>query len=156
MLRRSMRLCNSKSNSNSNGNASHAACRSLDMFSEIFQKDIQHVHFGHSRNVSGFEKKVSGGTLMQVDGWIKEDKIVFEYFGNEYHGFPPSVSEYERSRRSSIIRSKTYSELYDDSMKRLSKIQKIHPDWKIYIIWEHEMNHMLAVKSNPLNILSLY
>lgn len=97
----------------------------------VYKTKIQHI-------ANGGEFAIPG-TRYKADGYSQEHNIVFEYYGNAYHGNP---LVYDRDKVF-VKNYKTYGDMYDYTMKREEEIR--HRGFEIVTIWERDWHR--TVKS---------
>lgn len=111
---------------------SHDAVEWLKVMEVVYNTNIQHVENGGEYNIPG--------TRYKADGYSKELNIVFEYYGNAFHGNP---QVYDRDKVF-CKNYKTYGEMYDYTMKREDEIKAL--GFQLVTIWEKEwLNAIKAV-----------
>jgi Zn finger protein HypA/HybF involved in hydrogenase expression len=105
----------------------------LKVMEVLYSTSIQHVENGGEYRIPK--------TRYKADGYSKELNIVFEYYGNAFHGNP---EVYDRDKV--FIKShKTYGEMYDYTLQREDEIKAL--GFHLVTIWEKEwLNAIKAVK----------
>ena len=84
-----------------------------------------------------------------VDGLDIENKIIYEFLGDYYHGNPVL---FEGSVYNEVCQ-KTHKELYDDTFTRLNNLKSI--GYTIKYIWENDWNNFKNGIDKEPNIITL-
>ena len=112
---------------------SKVACKWLDHIELITGNFIQHFHYCED-GLEGSEFKLPEWKSKYVDGYDEKTKTIYEFFGNEFHGYPPVHSKYGKGLSNYF--NVPYDELYRETMKKVRKMEKL--GYKVIYIWEHE------------------
>ncbi len=91
----------------------------------VYNTTIQHI-------ASDGGEYTIPGTRYKADGYSLELNIVFEYYGNVFHGNPEVFAR----DKVFIKNHKTYGEMYDYTMKREEEIKQM--GYKLVTIWERD------------------
>lgn len=98
----------------------------LDFISILHDITIQHA-------INNKEHKIKN--IGKVDGYCKENNTVYEFHGDLWHGNP---MEYNILDKNAInpVNKKSYSELYETTLKRDKKIKEL--GYNLVIMWENQ------------------
>jgi hypothetical protein len=114
--------------------ASRIACEAWHRLEQILKVELQHVHFVPGQDVpDGTEFRIPG-TRYHVDAYHPDTKTIYEYLGNHVHGYPPNHPKF--SAESAFLVGRTNSELYSETMERLTLIAS--KGFRVYYVWHHE------------------
>lgn len=131
--------------------ASKKACRTFDKIEKEQGIKIQHIHFDCDNDISGSEFRIPG-TRYHVDGLVNKN-IVYEFLGNEFHGFPENHPNHDCGKIGGI-RKIPYIDLYNQTMKRFEIIANM--GYTINYIWECDIKnihtYVSANNSNNTNL----
>lgn len=130
--------------------SSRAACRCFDHISKKLNRRIHHVHYLNKHEVVGKEITLYP-TRYRPDGVsydrlkysdlkplkISDTMILYEYLGEEYHGYPP---RHPKSGGKSYFGAE-YSELHRKTFYRMYYISLM--GYEINYIWDHEWREYL-------------
>jgi hypothetical protein len=113
-----------------NKNFSKKACEFLDTLAA--QENITILHAHHTKGVkSGYEHKIEPTEYM-VDGYVPEERKIFEFLGDYWHGNPEKYDRDDVNDKSKL----TFGQLYDNTFKRFGEIKKL--GYQIFYIWERD------------------
>ena len=143
----------------SRSGASRDACAFLDRLASELKlpssTSIQHIHYDRiAKTITGDEyyfpesrrhadgyltlEQCSNVTtqtvLQQYNISVKPNGLVHEYLGDEYHGNPGT-----RNQESYSYTGKSYKQLYEETMQRLSDISKL--GYTVVYVWESDYKH---------------
>lgn len=116
---------------------SRSSCSFMDQLSQIWKKDIQHLHIDDYDHTVGTEFCVPC-TTFKVDGYIAEDKVVVEFLGDFWHGNPDCYESFSIHPVFKI----TFHELLQKTFVRFETIRKL--GYKIFFIWEKDYDETLT------------
>lgn len=126
------------------------ACRFIDRLQHLLQKPILHTHVTTHGLTIGQEKRFG---KFKVDGYLPEQKMVFEFLGDYWHG---NVSKYDPNQYNLTVK-KTFGTLHKQTFSRLSKLQQVH-QVKVLYIWESDYRQWVKSplsKSHPESLWKL-
>lgn len=92
----------------------------------------QGIHIKHAKNGGEVTIRTDAGNKT-VDGYSEDNKTVYEFHGNHYHGCSPT-GPFPQDKLG--VRGKTYAELYEATIKREKAIRD--SGYKLVSIFEHE------------------
>ena len=83
----------------------------------------------------------------RVDGFCAETNTVYEYHGNEFHGWPPM--EYPANKKPTDLNMYgfTYGDLYEKTMSRMKRIKE--EGYNVKFVWEHDF---VRVESSKMRL----
>ena len=130
----------------SKGSFSKIGCECMDRLQSLLGIHIQHRHYTTDALNTGSEHQIQN---YKVDGFNAESKTVFEFLGNEWHGWPPG--DYPPNKNASDLNhvGKCYGDMYEGTMARLLEIKEM--GYLVKYIWGHEY-HRTRRKKNPVPI----
>ena len=82
---------------------------------------------------------LKNGKRINVDGYIQETKTIYEFFGDYWHGNPKTYHH----DRINVACNKTYLELYEKTIKRISMIKE--SGYNLVYIWESDFKNISLV-----------
>ena len=100
----------------------------LDFISILNNINIQHAINNKEHTIKNIGK---------VDGYCEENNTVYEFHGDFWHGNPMRFNILDENNMN-IFSKKTYSELYDTTIKRDKKIKEL--GYNLVIMWENQWN----------------
>jgi hypothetical protein len=75
------------------------------------------------------------GTRYHADGWRPDTSTVYEFHGAMWHGHP-THPEYIKDGPHPRIKTKTWEQVYQDTLKKEQRIREL--GFNLVVIWEHE------------------
>jgi len=111
---------------------SRIACEFFDLLEEEVGP-IQHHHFNEvSQSWEGKEFRIPGFRRKAVDGKIPETNVVFEFFGDIWHGHPRLWD----NKNCASFEGKCYRDLFDKTNDIMTKVDGL--GYEIWYIWESQ------------------
>jgi hypothetical protein len=112
----------------SNNSYSKSQIQWLELLSKINNIKIQ-----HALNDGEF---TIPNTKYKADGYCKENNTIYEFHGDYWHGNPNIFNPNDLN----TIVGKTYSELYENTLKREQEIKDL--GYNLEIVWENDWNKL--------------
>jgi len=94
-----------------------------------FIAKLHKIKIIHAENEGEFKIPT---TRYSADGYCNETNTIYEFHGNEYHGYPTSNFELQDCNHF----GEKYSELYIKTLKREQEIKDL--GFNLIVMWEHE------------------
>lgn len=116
---------------------SKASCMFMDQLSQVWGKEIQHLHLDDYDHTIGSEFCIPC-TTFKVDGYIANDNVVVEFLGDFWHGNPDCYESFSIHPVFKI----TYYDLLEKTFKRFEAIRSL--GYRIFYIWEKEYDRSLS------------
>ena len=122
---------------------SKMACECFDQIEEHFGIKIQHVHYNEENKLEGEEFRPPEWKLKPVDGYCNETNTIYEFMGQEWHGYPPYHYKYGLGKYN--MNGELYDDLFHKTMKNMYKLKSF--GYNVVYIWEDEYKHIIRIMS---------
>ena len=122
--------------------SSKIACKYIDAMEELLKCKIEHYHYDlESKEIIGSEHRPPEWHKKPIDGYIEEDKIAVEFFGNYYHGHPDHWKDDENATNHF---GKVFKSLFYDTERKMQKLKDL--GYIVYYAWESDFRRFKDVE----------
>ena len=109
------------------------ACRFIDLFAVVKGVSIQHSHYNDDKTLSRDEYRAPEMKRAPVDGFIREQKVIVEFLGDEFHGHPMTRICRKRDKNYCGV---DYEVLFERTEAKFSQLVSF--GYNVWYIWEYD------------------